>query len=580
MEAKGRTDGRFDGFGDRTRRELRAGLRLGEELAKRQQQHIGAHTSNLTPEVSSGSAEPEMDHEVHYPELGHVSEAAASSEADLAVHNAMEMQFNRSGKVNTGDGETIAKTPESTQVGKSGSNIEAISDNESDSSDDTEVDPDDVEESIENMEDQAAGGLMDETDIWQAEAKSLSRAADRTEAPGEVHATKSTRGRIPTPWKKSAQNGREVESAYADDGVEHREQGGKKRASPTLTSQSRKSQKRTPSTSPSATSQSSDDVEDEAAIEKGSIDDHEETESQENDYEVEEPEDDEAVDDEDENDVSDEDGDIDMDKGTTSSKSRSASPTNSTHSSRRILTPTSRHSCASTPKPAPEPTPRSEKPSFLKKLANFVFAPAKFGLGDQFTSLTTPQRTPAPKPKLTIYKPVHGPRIRHLSSRMSFYRRNHYSADQMFAMEQIYQNAKDRPDGYPFNPEGPAAKWRGEVLIVSGWKKRLADWELAVVDRFMDCMKVCAVEDGSSWSFFMGRVHFTYDDAIRMVMIAWAKQVMYEEVDIHDERAGSWDPDLLDTRERVLEKQRRWKEANGIVDPPAPWFSFAEWLHG
>ena len=584
VNADGRPYDRFSGFGNRTRRELRAGLRLGEELAKRQQQQIAAHHSNLTPEVSTDSAKSDTENEVHYPELRHASIAMASSKAGPTARD-MKLRSSRVGQANTNDGKS-ANASESAQVGRSKSNAQPISDDESESGDDTQDELGNVEESVETVDDdEATGGLMDETDIWQAEAAALSRGANDIEEPSGIPAPKSTRGRIPTPWKKGAKSGRKTGSTSAGGGTEPDAQAGKKRPSPTFASQPRKSRKRSPSSSPSDTSRSSDEIESEDGIAEPKTHDHEGGEGEtSDDRESEDDEDASGSEREDDEAVTDEDGDFEMERHATTSKSRSASPANSTRSSRRILKPTSRRSRTSAPEPATEPVPvnRNDQRSFLGKLASFVFAPVQFGFGGAAASSSAPQRSAASNPKISTHPHLDEPsKIQHFSRR----RNSHwfgapYSLAHHKGMQQIYAHVQDYPDTYPLDSAGVAAQWRGQVVAVQGWKKRLADWELAAVDIFMKCLEWDADKDDSFWSPLFGTFPIIHEDAIRLAVSVWAKQVMYEDVDLRGEIAGRWDPELLHTRARVLEKQQRWKEEQGIVDRPAPWFSLSNWLNG
>ncbi|KAI9785668.1 MAG: hypothetical protein M1835_003252 [Candelina submexicana] len=260
---KERLDDLFSGFGDGTRRELRAGLKLGEELAKRQAENnrpiderasaepsgdnvFAEETTGYprlpTPEDSKEYSLPLPDkahQEVSYPTL--LSPGQSSSPAKLLTeknYDAMSWRVDTPAKIHPTEVTPSAqpqqdvgnKTNWSTMEGREAKwqrEREAVSrqiQNANESQviviEDTAVVGDDGEVTENSSQDELAEPQRTpQQDIWQAEAHSTSPAASPglpvTQDPyPTVDMLKPPRGKIPSPWRR---NGKIV---YSDEAVE------------------------------------------------------------------------------------------------------------------------------------------------------------------------------------------------------------------------------------------------------------------------------------------------------------------------------------------------------------------------
>ncbi|KAI9696039.1 MAG: hypothetical protein M1836_005870 [Candelina mexicana] len=260
---KERLDELFSGFGDGTRRELRAGLKLGEELAKRQAENnrpidgsAFAESSGddvfaeeatgyprlPTPEDSKEYSLPLPDkaqQEVSYPTL--LSPGPSSSPAKLLTeknYDAMSWRVDTPAKSLPTEAVPSAQPQQdvgnetnwSTMEGREAKwqrEREAVSrqiQNANESQviiiEDTAFVSDDSEVAENSSEDELAESQRtSQQDIWQAEAHSTSPAASPglpvTQDPyPTVDMLKPPRGKIPSPWRR---NGK---IAYSDEAVE------------------------------------------------------------------------------------------------------------------------------------------------------------------------------------------------------------------------------------------------------------------------------------------------------------------------------------------------------------------------
>ena len=551
-----RMDGHFDGFGAKTRRELRAGLRLGEEIAKKQRS--GGYDTR--PRRSSNDRQSAT----HEPSVNSVVTASKNTLAADASKRDSDVHY-------------PILTPQETAHDESCdtsvlSSDEEMGNNETDAASESRA------------------GRADETDIWQLEAKSASQmedAPERSQAQDDGPTSKRTRSKLPVPWKSCGQgNGVTVGFAGQDTGLGHTH--GKKRPLPTSMPASRKSQKQAASRSPQKSSPSSDESEED---DTESL--HEDPEGQIESPEHEEDEADDAEED------ADEDGDENMEihcstpaarvlqasksvqkrvrdrllgedytRRTTSSSERAGSTrsnrvntSSSVKSTRSSVQPTQRATRQSTH----SSTPKSPTTTFLRNLAdftfNFMFTPPTIRMRWPLTQPQwilgskrpqPPPRTPSPEPAVRTFPPAPPEKTRPLSRRLPI-RIRHWDY-----LVDIYLAAQEEPHLYPLDPAGGAARYRGQTIRIKGWEKKLEDWELAVADEFIRVLEREAVVDGPWWAYKINVRH-----AMDMVFKQWATQVQQEEVDLTDEVAGDWCENFLHTRERVLEQQRQWKAEHG-----------------
>ncbi|CAF9920775.1 hypothetical protein IMSHALPRED_004999 [Imshaugia aleurites] len=242
-----RLDDPFRGFGAGTRRELRAGLRLGEELAKRQQQIapqsvVGSREADnifqqksdtiypqlpaFSPKEGYGLKPSESEKQVKYPlllnnQLPSPDRSLVDEEEDRMSWKAdtpikQEEPAPTSGQVLVRD-ESIgpnasaidytmmARKEEwqrerevvSRQIELANKSQVIVIDSDSDSDDEAE------EETQEPEEDVA------DSDIWQAEAQSADPSIESTPEASDIllqpEIVKPRRGKLPSPWRRNSQ---------------------------------------------------------------------------------------------------------------------------------------------------------------------------------------------------------------------------------------------------------------------------------------------------------------------------------------------------------------------------------------
>lgn len=244
-----RLDGMFGGFGAGTRRELRAGLRLGEELAKRQQKFARGTGSGSATDDDVFAANSEL----HYPRLPAPSTQEGynlnlPSSKDTAGGNVQDVSFSRdqlptperseadvdedrmSWKANTptkpdamADSTApppsinIKETEESaidyTMIAREAEwqrEREAIS-RQIEMANQSQVIVIDSDEEGEGQDDGQKQGLDsgdEEDDIWRAEAYSSDLPRDVTleiSEPSQPEASKPRRSKLPSPWRRNNQ---------------------------------------------------------------------------------------------------------------------------------------------------------------------------------------------------------------------------------------------------------------------------------------------------------------------------------------------------------------------------------------
>lgn len=265
---KERLDHLFGGFGAGTRRELRAGLRLGEELAKRQRQvsqqsnpslkededvfgqaisprhpqlplplsgsqssynlivpklnendtenvqdHLSSRNQLPTPDRSDSDAEEDrMSWKEATPVKTEHLDASASPSLPIDDEMATEAEWQR-------EREAVSR-----QIEMANSSQVIVIDSDSDDDDDQEEQVWHYKDSKSGSQDGDQRGASEEdvSDIWQAEAHSADISRDSTpEAPNvllQPEVVKPRRSKLPSPWRRSSQivYSDEVEPSDAD----------------------------------------------------------------------------------------------------------------------------------------------------------------------------------------------------------------------------------------------------------------------------------------------------------------------------------------------------------------------------
>ena len=546
---------RFDGFRDGTRRELRAGLRLGEELLKRQQR--------TTAEATERSQQQDENH---------------SSGANTPGQSDEE-----TGLVSPGDENDVAANNDETDIWQ----LEA----RSSSREEQGSKPSQVPANL-----PFAKAPSGKVASWERILQNTQTANPGFGTPG-VPQTKPGIKRKPiftplatsrkspkrTPSSSPQESSASDEDAADEDDVNSHQ-----------TSSQDKAEANNKHVDTEDVGEHSEDDDEEMLVGEGERVDNE-SEGQFKDHE--------AMD-EDEEDKGDEDDEDDMDvelqsptrpfnnrTGTLPSQSandrfvgqensqrrnspsslRSSSSRSSNRSrgnGRRKLRPIIRIG-PQTPRPACKPViPTSTVAGFLRGLVGWVFQMPTINLS---WPLTEPQQilgrpvepaSPSPPPGLSTFtpNPFTGPR----GEPEPLHVRRPFTESHYENFNRIYNAARAAPHEHPLNPAGPAAKYRGEPIEYNGWQKRLEDWQLAAVDEFLNLLQTAAVDEGS----FMRRLTrplITDTDVLKMALRFWYAQVMRMETGVTDEVIGAWDVSLLHTREKVLQAQWRWKEDHGLL---------------
>ena len=247
-----RVDGFFRGFGAGSRRELKAGLRLGEELAKRQRQTseksvVGLKEGDDIPQTSSRNypqlpasdsrkdhSSPRFEKQVRYPLLSNnqlpsperslvdededrmswkpdtpiKQEAPATASAEILVSdtsigpNASAIDYTMMARKEEWQREREAVSKQIEMANKSQVII---------------IDSNDEEEAEQDLDED-----VNDSDIWQAEAESADQSREPTPEASDAllqpEVLKPRRSKIPSPWRRNSQviYSDEVEPAESD----------------------------------------------------------------------------------------------------------------------------------------------------------------------------------------------------------------------------------------------------------------------------------------------------------------------------------------------------------------------------
>ena len=132
----------------------------------------------------------------------------------------------------------------------------------------------------------------------------------------------------------------------------------------------------------------------------------------------------------------------------------------------------------------------------------------------------------------------------------------------------IYLQAQRHHELYPLKATSPSADLIGIEVESMGWRRKLEGWELAAVDDFLRVLEREGVdaptasgleaEGGAEDDMEIG-----VDEVVKRAFSLWVGQVQRDEVDLKDGVAGTWDRKFVANRKEILDRQRRWREGLG-----------------
>ena len=265
-------------------------------------------------------------------------------------------------------------------------------------------------------------------------------------------------------------------------------------------------------------------------------------------------------------------GDVYRERTAASSKSASPKPTRASVTSaslppRRLHRPARRVVRTPPPSPPPPQLPRDPPTAFLRSIAystfKFMCTPLPvwrwMGINPPFGRL--PDQKPPPR-RIPEHEEIrfigHAP----YEAPGPFYRHFPPNVTHWYRLDVIYRHALNNPDEHPFHPTGPAAVMRGYRWHVCNWEKELTDLELAVCDEFMAVLERDGAEDDrGAWARYWARP-LLVSHAGRMLIGLWIGQAIRGEQPLRaDEVLGDWDHDYLFKREEVMRQHAAAKVA-------------------
>ncbi|MCJ1244801.1 hypothetical protein MMC30_002001 [Trapelia coarctata] len=565
----------FSGFGAGSRRELRAGLRLGEELAKRQQlaEQAAAVVNNRPEEVSqaadcpmsaslqrqdeSGLAVPGAQSQMEYPTLPHQQLPSPDRTDEGEEHDRMSWKADTPAKneVESAGSCAIESSPIDlrmlARLAEFQKEREAVSREieEANSSQVIVIGSSIIEDADDMSGDEVDEAQMDgeETiDIWQSEAQQSSRleqstSADTSESLFSEQVIKPRRSKLPSPWRKNSQvvysdEVETIEPAVRQPVLKHpatpQQSESRKRAKLEASSYSMPSEFAMKPDDESSLmgnkrdySPSEDSDEEPPAKKKKKKQkkkkkpSRELTHSQYYDKIVEDMEDTWIVDD-----------------NVPDVKSSS-------------VPPPKQHQAVKAKKPEPAKEPVQPLTSWLSRISSYV----PFF---RFVAPTAPPTPPAPTPP----SPTYAPRSPPPSNTFSIYLP--WTACHYRALQRIYLTAQNDKNRYPYRTDSEAAYLLGEEIESIGWKKPVEEWEIGVIDAFLDLMDRLGVDDGEGeWE--EERELIEEDEVARRVFSLWVGQVQRGEVGVGRGTVGMFDERLRWRKKAVLEAAREAAQQGG-----------------
>ncbi|MCJ1293363.1 hypothetical protein MMC34_004917 [Xylographa carneopallida] len=132
---------------------------------------------------------------------------------------------------------------------------------------------------------------------------------------------------------------------------------------------------------------------------------------------------------------------------------------------------------------------------------------------------------PAPldhKDSLSVYKPWTVPHYR--------------------TLQPLYLAAKKDKNLYPYHPQSPSAWLLGRDIFSLGWRKVIEEWELGVVDAFLDMLDVYGVNDSEIDKAGIVKELIDEREVINRVFSLWVGEVQRQETPVGNGTVGIFDP--------------------------------------
>ena len=133
----------------------------------------------------------------------------------------------------------------------------------------------------------------------------------------------------------------------------------------------------------------------------------------------------------------------------------------------------------------------------------------------------------------------------------------------------IYMKAQRYPSLYRLQESSPCKDLVGLEVESIGWRRKLEEWELGAVDDFLRVLNIEGLRDHQRTEFGLGeddslREEIRVEEVVKRVFSIWVGQVQRGEVDLKDGVAGCWDKKFVDRRKEVLKRQKAWREAQSV----------------
>ncbi|MCJ1330361.1 hypothetical protein MMC10_007044 [Thelotrema lepadinum] len=135
-------------------------------------------------------------------------------------------------------------------------------------------------------------------------------------------------------------------------------------------------------------------------------------------------------------------------------------------------------------------------------------------------------------------------------------------------LRSIYIKAQRHPKLYPLRTTSPCMEYLDLQIESMGWIRKLETWELAVGDEFMAVLRREGLREDRQEIGLGGELvdkkEIGVDEVVKRVFSLWVGQVQRGEILLKQGVAGRWDRRFVGQRQRALERQRDWKEAQMI----------------
>ena len=110
------------------------------------------------------------------------------------------------------------------------------------------------------------------------------------------------------------------------------------------------------------------------------------------------------------------------------------------------------------------------------------------------------------------------------------------------ALQPLYLAAKKDKKLYPYDPQSPSAWLRGRDIFSLGWKKVVEEWELGIVDAFLDMLDVYGVNDGEIGKDGNAKELIDEREVINRIFSLWVGEVQRQETPVGNGTIGIFDP--------------------------------------